>query len=71
MRGYSVDIFSYSGPSGMLGSDGGQSGPVLGACELLHFPLGLLKDRVGPGLLFSGILGSLYFRRILFPDYSV
>ena len=45
---YSVDIFSYSGPWGILGSEGKQNTalPVLGALELLHFPLVLINIRL-------------------------
>ena len=40
---YSADIFSYSGPSGILGSDGKQNTSwCLGTYELLHFPLVLM-----------------------------
>ena len=40
--------------------------PVLGAWELLHFPLFLISDSIKPSLLFSNIVGSLYFWRICF-----
>ena len=56
-------LFSYFGPSGILGSDDMENivMPVLGACKLLHFPLVVMNRRNKRSLLFSYIVGSLDF----------
>ena len=64
MHRYSVETFSYSGISGILGSDGKQNAVLAVArgretfCTFYYFSL---IDTIKPSLLFSNIVGSLYF----------
>ena len=67
MHRYSVDIFSYSGPSGIMSLRESRIplNMVLGGMSIVALPISSheqTKNRVyWPSLLFSNIVGSLYF----------
>ena len=57
-----LDIFSYSGPSGMLGSNGKHTTASAGAGrrEIVH-AISSHQHSIKPSLLFSNFVASLYF----------
>ena len=61
---YNVDIFSYSGPSGILGSDGKQNRlkRVLEGVRIVALSISSHEQtQLNQGCCFSYIVGSLYF----------
>ena len=66
MHRYSVDIFSYYGPSGILGSDVKQNTAKARVVRIVALSISSYEQSKTTSLLFSNIAGSFYFLRILF-----